>query len=391
MKNVYIVEALRTPFGSFGGSLSDVPATLLAATAMKSVLEKSGMPPEAVDEVILGQVIQGGVGQAPARIAMRSAGLPDKTHAITINKVCGSGLKSVMLGVQSILLGDSSVVMAGCMENMSAAPYAMFRARDGFRMGNGEVVDLMLHDALLDPYSGLHMGVITEAANEKYGITREEQDEYAVRSYTLASKAVSEGIFDYEVSPVVKKTRKGDVVVDKDEEPGRGKIEKITTLSPVFKKDGGITAGNASSINDGACAVLVADDASVQKYGLTPKAKIIAYTTNSIHPDDFGQAPVGAIKKLLEKAEMSVNDIDLFEINEAFSSVPVIAARECGLNIDRLNVNGGAVALGHPVGASGARLITTLVRELKLRNKKYGVASLCIGGGEAVAMLIERV
>lgn len=391
MKNIYIVEALRTPFGSFGGSLSDVPATSLASTAIKGVLEKSGMPADGIDEVILGQVIQGGAGQAPARIAMRGAGIPDKTHAMTINKVCGSGLKSIMLGVQSIMLGDSSVVLAGGMENMSAAPYAMFKAREGFRMGNGEVVDLMVHDALLDPYSGLHMGVITEAANEKCGVTREEQDEYAARSYTLAGKAVAEGIFDDEIVPVVKKTRKGEVVVDKDEEPSRGNIEKLTSLRSVFKKDGGITAGNASTINDGACAVLIADDESVKKHGLTPKAKILAYSTNSIHPDDFGQAPIGAIKKVLEKAGMDVNDIDLYEINEAFSSVPLIAARECGIDIDRVNVNGGAVALGHPVGVSGARLVATLVRELKARNKKYGLASLCIGGGEAVAIIIERI
>jgi len=391
MKDVYIVEALRTPFGSFGGSLSDVPATTLAAAAIKGVLEKSGFPSDAVDEVILGQVLQGGAAQAPARIAMRGAGIPDKTHAMTINKVCGSGLKSIMLGVQSIMLGDSSAVIAGGMENMSAAPYAMFKAREGFRMGNGEVVDLMVHDALLDPYSGSHMGVITEAANEKYSVTKEQQDEYAARSYTLASKAVNDGVFSDEIVPVVKKTRKGEIVIDKDEEPGRGNIEKLPSLRTVFKKDGGITAGNASTINDGAAAVLLADEDTVKKYGLKPKAKIVAYSTNSIHPDDFGQAPIGAVEKVLAKAEMDKDEIDLYEINEAFSSVPLIAGRELGLDMEKVNVNGGAVALGHPVGVSGARLVTTLVRELAVKDKKFGLASLCIGGGEAVAMIIERI
>lgn len=391
MKNVYIVEALRTPFGSFGGSLADVPAPELAATAIKGVLARAKMPADGVDEVIIGQVLQGGSAQAPARIAMRKAGLPDSTHAMTINKVCGSGLKSIMLGVQSILLGDSSVVIAGGMDNMSAAPYAMFKARDGFRMGNAEVTDLMIYDALLDPYSGNHMGVITEAANEKYGVTRQQQDEYAVRSYTRAGKAVNEGVFDPEIVPVVKVSKKGEVTVARDEEPSRGNIEKLTSLRAVFKKDGGITAGNASTINDGAGIVLLADEDGLKKYGLKAKAKVIAYSSNSIHPDFFGQAPIGAIEKVLKKSGMSKDDIDLIEINEAFSSVPLIAVKELGLDMEKVNVNGGAVALGHPVGASGARLVTTLVRELAARGKKYGLATLCIGGGEAVAIIIERV
>jgi len=391
MKNVYLAEALRTPFGSFGGSLSDVSAPELASGVIKGLLDKTGIPADAVDEVILGQVLQGGAAQAPARIAMRKAGIPDKAHAMTINKVCGSGMKSVMLAVQSILIGDSSVVIAGGMENMSMAPYAMFKAREGFRMGNGEVVDLMVYDALLDPYSGNHMGVITEAANDSYGITRKEQDDYAARSYTRALKAVEEGVFDPEIVPVVKKTKKGEVTVSRDEEPSRGNVEKLPSLRSVFKKDGGITAGNASTINDGASVMIVADDEAVSKYGLKPKAKVTAYSTNSIHPDSFGQAPIGAIEKVLKKAGMNKDDIDLFEINEAFSSVPVIAARELGLDMEKVNVNGGAVALGHPVGASGARLLTTLVRELQVRDKKFGLASLCIGGGEAVAMIIERI
>lgn len=391
MRNVYIVEALRTPFGSFGGSLSDVSAPELGAAAITGVLESAGMPADGVDEVIIGQVLQGGSAQAPARIAMRKAGLPDETHAMTINKVCGSGLKSIMLGVQSVMLGDSSAVIAGGMENMSMTPYALFKARNGYRMGNGEIVDLMIHDALLDPYSGNHMGVITEAANEKYGVTREQQDEYAARSYRLAGKAVDEGIFDAEIVPVVKKSRKGDVTVSRDEEPSRGNIEKLPSLRAVFKKDGGITAGNASTINDGAGIVLLADDDTVQKYGLKPKVKVLAYSTNSIHPDEFGQAPIDAIKKALKKAGLSKDDIDLYEINEAFSSVPIIAAKELGLDMDKVNVNGGAVSLGHPVGASGARLVVTLIRELAARDKKYGLATLCIGGGEAVAIVIERL
>jgi len=390
MEDVYLFEALRTPFGSFGGSLSDVPATDLATTVIREIIKKYDLPSDAVDEVILGQVIQGAARQAPARQAMRNAGLSDKTHAMTINKVCGSGLKSVMLAAQSIMLGDSDLVLAGGMESMSMAPYALEKGRYGYKMGNGKIIDTMIVDALEDPYSGKHMGEITEGSIEKNNISREEQDEYAIRSYTLSQRAIQKGIFKDEIVPVTKKSKKGDIVVDTDEEPGRGKVEKITGLKPVFKKDGTITAGNASTINDGAAVLLVGSKKAGEKYGLRPKAKIIAYSTNSIHPDDFGEAPIGAIEKILAKSGFNKNDIDLYEINEAFSAVPLMAIKKVGLEFDKVNVNGGAVSLGHPVGASGGRLAATLLRELEARDKKYGIASLCIGGGESVAILIEK-
>ncbi|HCW92581.1 MAG TPA: acetyl-CoA C-acetyltransferase [Flexistipes sinusarabici] len=391
MEEVYLFEALRTPFGSFGGSLSDVPATELATTVIKEIIKKYDLPNDAVDEVILGQVIQGAARQAPARQAMRNAGLSDKAHAMTINKVCGSGLKSVMLAAQSIMLGDSDLVLAGGMESMSMAPYALEKGRYGYKMGNGKIIDTMIADALEDPYSGNHMGEITERSIKKNNISREEQDEYAIRSYTLSQNAIQKGTFKNEIVPVTKKSKKGDIVVDTDEEPGRGKIEKITSLKPVFKKDGTITAGNASTINDGAAVLLAGSKKAGEKYGLQPKAKIIAYSTNSIHPDDFGEAPIGAIEKILKKSGFKKEDIDLYEINEAFSAVPLMAIKSLGLDFDKVNVNGGAVSLGHPVGASGGRLTATLLRELIARDKKYGIASLCIGGGESVAVLIEKI
>ncbi len=391
MENIYIVESLRTPFGSFGGCLSDVSAPLLASEVIKKILSLNGLQGNEIDEVILGQVIQAGSGQAPARQAMRFAGISDTVHAMTINKVCGSGLKAIMLAVQSVLTGDSDLVLAGGMENMSMAPYALPKARNGFRMGDANAVDLMIYDALKDPYSGRHMGEITEDLNEKYSVGRKEQDEYAARSYLRSQKAVDEGIFDDEIVKIVKQTRKGDMVIEKDEEPHKGNIEKLSKLRTVFKKEGTITAGNASSINDGASVSLIASEVALKKYNLTPKAKITAYATNSIHPDDFGAAPVGAIEKVLEKSGLKKEDIDLFEINEAFSSVPLIAVKELGLDMEKVNINGGAVSIGHPVGASGGRLIATLVRELKKTDKKYGLATLCIGGGEAVSMIIENI
>ncbi|MEF3254734.1 MAG: thiolase family protein [Deferribacterales bacterium] len=391
MKTVYFIDGLRTPFGSFGGALSDIPAPELAAQLIKKLQDKYNLPPDAADEVIIGQVIQGGSKQAPARQAMRLAGLSDSVHAMTINKVCGSGLKSFMLGVQSILLGDSSLVYAGGMENMSMAPFALDKARYGYRMGHSKIYDLMIYDALQDPYSGKHMGEITEESIKKNGLTRKEQDEYAIRSYTLAQLAIEKNIISSEILPIVKQTKKGDVVIDKDEEPFKGDISKIETLKPAFTKDGCITAGNASKINDGAAIGILADEEAVKKYGFQPKIRIVAYATNSIHPDDFGEAPIGAIEKVVAKAKLSLNQIDLFEINEAFSAVPLMAIKKLKLDINKVNVNGGAVAFGHPVGASGARLLITLARELVASNKKYGIATLCIGGGEAVAILIEKI
>lgn len=391
MREVFVVESLRTPLGSFGGELAEVGAPYLAATVIKGILERTGLAADAIDEVIIGQVLAGGTGQAPARQAMRYADLPDSIPALTINKVCGSGLKSIMLGAGSIRLGDAEVVLAGGMENMSMAPYLLSKGRYGYRMGNGELLDLMVHDGLQDPYSGKHMGVIAEATTEKYGLSREDQDAYSLNSYHKAQNALKEGIFKDEIVPVVKKGKKGDVVVSEDEEPFKGDVTKLSGLRAAFKKDGTITAGNASTINDGAGMTLLASAEAVKKYGLKPRARLVAYASNSMHPDQFTEAPVGAIQKACAKAGLQISDIDLFEINEAFAAVPMIAIKTLGIDPEKVNVNGGAVAIGHPLGASGARLTATLVRELQKRQLRYGLATLCIGGGESVAVIFERI
>ena len=391
MSDVFVVEALRTPFGSFNGILSDVEAPKLAAVVMQGLLTKSELPADSVDDVIVGQVLSGGCGQAPARQAMRAAGIPDTAHALTVNKVCGSGLKAIMLGADSIRLGESQVVIAGGMENMSLAPYILKKARTGYRMGHGELLDLMIHDGLQDPSTGRHMGEIGEESAARTGLTRDEQDDFAVRSYQLAQAAVTGGVFADEIVPVVKKGRKGDETVSVDEEPFKGDPTKLAGLRAVFRKDGTITAGNASTINDGAALALLTDEAGLRKHGLTPKARIVAYATESRHPDQFPEAPVGAIEKVCARAGLSLPDIDLFEINEAFASVALYAIKELKLPLDRVNVNGGACAIGHPIGASGARLAATVIRELHRRQARYGLATLCIGGGEAVAVIFERV
>jgi len=391
MKDVYVVDALRTPFGSFGGSLADVPAPQLAGAVMKALLEKVHLAPEAVDEVIVGNVLAGGCGQAPARQAMRAAGIPDKAAALTVNKVCGSGLKAIQLGVDALQLGHSEVVIAGGMESMSLAPYILKKARTGYRMGNGEIVDLMISDGLEDPYSGQHMGVIADDSAARNGFSREEQDEFALRSFRLAQAAVTEGVFRDEIVPFVKTGKKGDVTVDTDEGPFKIDLAKLTQLRPAFKKDGTITAGNASTISDGAAVALLTDEAGLKKFGLTPKARFVAAATESLHPDHFPEAPVGAIEKACAQAGLSIGDIDLFEINEAFAVVAMIAIKSLGLDVNKVNVNGGACALGHPIGASGGRLPATVVRELQRRQCRYGLAVLCIGGGEAFAAIFERV
>ncbi len=391
MEEVFVVAGLRTPFGSFNGALADIEAPFLGATVMRELLKKSGLQPDVVDEVIVGQVLSGGCGQAPARQAMRGAGIPDGVPALTINKVCGSGLKAIMLGSDSIRLGNSQVVIAGGMENMSLAPYILKKARSGYRMGHGELLDLMIYDGLQDPYTGRHMGEIGEDSAERNAISRGEQDEYAIRSYRLAQAAVTNGVFVDEIVPVVKKSKKGDEIVDRDEEPFKVDCAKIPQLKAVFRKEGTITAGNASSINDGAALALLTDAAGLKKHNLTPRARIVAAATNSLHPDQFPEAPVGAIERVCAKAGLSVGDIDLFEINEAFASVALIAIKKLGLPLDKVNVNGGACAIGHPIGASGGRLAATVIRELHLRKARYGLATLCIGGGEAVAVIFERV
>jgi acetyl-CoA C-acetyltransferase len=391
MSDVFIVSARRTPFGSFAGSLAGVPAPQLAATVIRSIIAETALPIDAVDQVIIGQVLQGGSGQAPARQAMRLAGIPDRAHAMTINKVCGSGLKSIMLAADSIRLNEAGVVIAGGMENMSLAPYVLPAARFGQRMGAGQMLDMMLLDALLDPDSGEHMGTITERWIERHAVSRTDQDDYAILSYERSQLALASGTFTDELVPVTIKGRKGDVVVTVDEEPGKGAVDKLPSLRPVFSKEGTITAGNASSINDGAALVLVAGSEEIEKYNLQPLARVVASATHSIAPGDFAEAPVEAIRKVVAKAGLQLADIDLFEINEAFAAVPLVAIRQLEIDPQKVNVNGGAVSIGHPVGASGGRLAATMVREMKARNVRYGVAALCIGGGEAVAALFERV
>jgi acetyl-CoA C-acetyltransferase len=391
MGDVYVIEALRTPFGSFGGIHADVEAPHLASTVIKGLLAKSGLEPKAVDEVIIGQVLSGGCGQAPARQAMRLAGLPDATHAMTINKVCGSGLKAIMLGAGAILLGDSQVVIAGGMESMSTAPYFLKKARTGYRMGHGEIHDLMIYDGLQDPYNGRLMGEIGEVSAARHGLSRAEQDEYAHRSYRLARTAVLEGIFRDEIVPVVKQGRKEAELIESDEEPFKVDPGKLAQLRPAFRSNGTITAGNASTISDGAALAILTDEAGLTKFKLKPKARIIASASESRHPDHFPEAPEGAIRTACGKAGLTLDEIDLFEINEAFASVALSAIKSLHLDLARVNVNGGAVAIGHPIGASGGRLAATIIRELHRRQARYGLATLCIGGGEAVAVIFERV
>jgi acetyl-CoA C-acetyltransferase len=391
MQDVFVIDALRTPFGSFGGVLADVPAPRLAAPVIKRLLEASNLKGENIDQFIAGQVLSGGAGQAPARQAMRYAELPDSVPAMTINKVCGSGLKAVMLAADAIRLGDSGIVIAGGMENMSLAPYVLPTLRYGQRMGHGQALDLMVYDGLTDPFSGRHMGEVAEVRVDVHEFSRAEQDAYALRSYQRAQRAIREGVLAEEIVPVVKTSRKGDVTVSEDEEPFRVDFDRLTSLRPVFKKDGTITAANASTINDGAAFLLLAGADAVRSHGLKPRARIIGVSTHSLHPDLYPDAPVGAIEKACARAGLRPEDIGLFEINEAFALVTMIAIKDLGLDVERVNVNGGAVAIGHPIGASGARLAATLIHEMGRRGERYGLATLCIGGGEAVAVVFERV
>jgi acetyl-CoA C-acetyltransferase len=390
MADVFVAEALRTPFGSFCGALAGIGAPQLASTVIRGLLERSGLPNGAVDEVIIGQVLSGGSGQAPARQAARFAGIPDSSHAMTINKVCGSGLKAIMLGADSIRLGHSRVVIAGGMESMTEAPFFLRKGRSGYRLGHGELLDMMMFDGLQDPYSGKIMGEIGEASAARHGLTRAELDSFAVRSYRLAREASTNGTFAGEIVPVVKMGKNGSVSIDADEEPFRADLETLTGLRPAFREDGIITAGNASTLSDGAALAILADRETLSGLGIHPKARIVACATESRHPDHFPEAPAGAVRKVCKKVGLEVSDIDLFEINEAFASVPLMVAGELGIHLDKVNVNGGAVAIGHPIGASGARLAATLIRELERRRVRFGLATLCIGGGEAVAMIFER-
>jgi len=389
MKQAVILSATRTPIGSMGGALAGVSAVNLGATAIKSAVEKAGISVDDVDEVIMGMVLQGGTGQAPARQAAIAAGIPDTKSAWTINKVCSSGLKAVMEAAGSIMLEENKVVVAGGMENMSQAPYILKNARFGYRYGDGQLNDLMIHDGLWDPYGDHHMGICAEVCSEENNISREEQDNFAIESYRRANESIEKGLFKAEITPVVIPSKKGDTVVENDEEPGRGRPDKIPTLRPAFKKDGTVTAANASSINDGGAALVVVDEEWASSKGVKPIAKIVGWSTFSQDPLHFTTAPQGAVKKLLAKLDWKAGDVDAYEINEAFAVVSLYNNKELGLDPEKVNIRGGAVALGHPIGCSGARILVTLIQILKDTGGKKGIASLCNGGGEATALAVE--
>ncbi|PWU15500.1 MAG: acetyl-CoA C-acyltransferase [Bdellovibrio sp.] len=391
MEKILIVGAKRTPVGSFQGSLSTVPAPRLGATAIAAALQQAGVQNDSVDEVILGEVLAAGVGQAPARQAAIFAGLSPATPCLTINKVCGSGLKAVMLGADSIALGNSEIVVAGGQENMSLAPHLLENSRAGYRMGSAAVVDSMIKDGLWDPYNNFHMGNAAELCVRDYKITRQEQDAFAINSYKKAQAAQSSGAFKKEVTAHQVPGRKDTLSVTVDEEPGKAQFDKVASLKPAFDKEGTITAANASKINDGAAALVLMSESVAQKRSTKALARIVAAATFAQDPKWFTTAPVGAIKKALAKTGLKVGQIDLWEINEAFSIVAQVAIKDLQIPAERVNVNGGAVAIGHPIGASGARILTTLLYALEARQARYGLASLCIGGGEAVALIVERV
>ncbi len=390
MKKVVIVSAKRTPIGSFNGSLSSFTAGQLGSIAIKAVLDDSKIDINLIDEVIMGNVITGGQGQAPARQAALFAGLPNKVECMTINKMCGSGLKAVMLAQQAILAGDADIIIAGGQESMTNAPYVLPKARNGYRLGHGEIQDLIVLDGLWDVYNQIHMGSCAEVCAKEFKLTREELDEFAINSYKRAISATQTGRFKDEIVPVKVIGKKGETIVDKDEEPERVIFEKIPSLKPAFEKDGVVTAANASKINDGAAALLVMSEEKAKELGFKPLVEIVAQASAAKAPIDFTTAPADAIKKVLNKVKMSVDDIDLYEINEAFAVVSLAVNRLLNLTVDKVNVNGGAVALGHPIGASGARLLTTLIYEMKKRDAEYGLTSLCIGGGEASALIVKN-
>lgn len=392
MREVYILAACRTAIGSFGGGLKDVPAVKLGEIVIKEALKRAGITPDMVDEVILGNVLQAGLGQNPARQAAIGAGIPVEKPAMTINKVCGSGLKAVNLAAQLIMLGDDECVVAGGMENMSQAPYVLRNYRWGGRMGNGEIVDEMVFDGLTDIFNEYHMGITAENVAEQYKITRQDQDEFSYNSQVKAGNAREAGRFNAEIVPVVIPQKKGEpVVFDKDEyiRP-ETTVERLGKLKPAFKKDGTVTAGNASGINDCGAAVIVASRSFVEKHGLKPIAKLVAYGSKGVDPKVMGLGPIPSVRMALERAGLKIEDIGLIEANEAFAAQAIGVARELNFNMEKVNVNGGAIALGHPIGASGARILVTLIHEMAKRDEKYGLATLCIGGGMGEASIIER-
>ncbi len=389
---IVITGAARTPMGGFQGALSAASAPELGASAIKAAMDRAGVAPEDVDEVFMGCVLPAGLGQAPARQASLAGGLPLETGCTTINKMCGSGMKAAMLGHDLLKAGSAGVIVAGGMESMTNAPYLMDKARAGYRMGHGRVIDHMFLDGLEDAYDkGRLMGTFAEDCAEKYQFTREAQDAFAIESLTRAKRAIDDGTFGNEVVPVVIKGRKGDTTVSHDEQPGKANLEKIPSLKPAFREGGTVTPANSSSISDGAAALVLMSEAQASKRGITPVARIIAHTTHAQAPALFTTAPVGAMKKLFEVTGWKPEEVDLFEVNEAFAVVTMAAMRELGLPHDKVNVHGGACALGHPIGASGARILVTLLAALEKYGLKRGVASLCIGGGEATAMAVERI
>ena len=392
MRDVVIVSAVRTALGSFGGSLKDVPTAELGAIVIKEAVKRAGIKPEMVEEVLMGNVIQAGLGQNVARQATIKAGLPNETSAMTINKVCGSGLRAVSLAAQMIKAGDTDIVVAGGMENMSRAPYLLDTARWGQRMGNGKMIDSMINDALWDAFNNYHMGVTAENIAKEWGITREEQDRFAVASQNKAEKAIKEGRFKDEIVPVTIPQRKGEPkIFDTDEFPRFGAtMESVSKLRPAFIKDGTVTAANASGINDGAAAFVVMSAEKAEELGIKPMAKILSYGSRGLDPAIMGYGPFYATKKALENTGLEVKDIDLIEANEAFAAQSLAVAKDLEFDMSKVNVNGGAIALGHPVGASGARILVTLLYEMQKRDAKTGLATLCIGGGMGTALVVER-
>lgn len=390
MEDVFIVGASRTPVGAFLGGLAELSAPSLGAIAIRGALAQANVAPARIEEVFMGNVLSAGIGQAPARQAALKAGLPETTPCTTINKVCGSGLQAVVLGARLLRLNEASLAVCGGMESMSRVPYYLHKARGGYRMGNGELVDGMIHDGLWDPYHDFHMGQAAELCASEYRLTRQTQDEFAAESYRKARAAIESGAFDAELVPVEVPQKKGPpIVVRRDEEPDRGDVSKFGALRPAFKPDGTITAANASSLNDGAAALVLASASAVSKLNLSPLVRIVGSATAAQAPEWFTTAPAKAITRVLDRLGLSVDDIDLFEINEAFACVVQACAQLVGIPLEKVNIHGGAVALGHPIGASGARVLTTLIHAMRARQARRGLATLCIGGGEAVAVVVE--
>jgi acetyl-CoA C-acetyltransferase len=392
MRNVVIVAAARTAVGSFSGALAAIPAVELGRTVIEAVIERSGIAKADIDEVILGQVLQGGCGQNPTRQAAIFAGLPETVPSYTVNKLCGSGLKTVALAALSIAAGEADAIIAGGMESMSQAPYILEQARGGYRLGNGTLVDAVIKDGLTDAFNDIHMGITAENIAARYNITREEADVFALESQQKAAKAILDGKFKAEIVPVSIKQRKGDpIIFDQDEYPKLdATLEGLTKLKAAFQKDGVVTAGNASGLNDGAAAVLLMSQESAEQKGIKPLARIVSYASVGLDPKVMGLGPVDAVRKALKKASLTIDDIELFELNEAFAVQSIGVNRELKIPAEKINVNGGAIALGHPIGASGARILVSLLHEMQKRDLKLGLATLCIGGGQGIAVIIER-